>query len=136
MFVCELAPPPTTTTTFDDDDTSIDHTVVDDSATQRDDKVFYMHALILSVFEKSSRTVFSAVDVTAQLFVSNYFRLCSLILIVKHLEDLGSSLRPAYDDSNKRADKALADAHRSRRLVAPLKFKKGVVSWKIQSQLC
>ena len=49
---------------------------------------------------------------------------------------MGSSLKPAYDDSNKRADKATATALRSKRSMAPWKFKKREVSCKIQPQLC
>ncbi len=45
------------------------------------------------------------------------------LTIVKHIKGLGatigSSLKPAHDDSNKRADKALAIALRSKRSMAP-----------------
>ena len=60
--------------------------------------------------------------------------------MVKHVKGLGATigsvLQPAYDDSNKRADKAIATALRSKRSMAPWKFKKRVVSCKIQPQLC
>jgi hypothetical protein len=60
--------------------------------------------------------------------------------VVKHIKDLGatigSSFKPAHDDSNKRADKVLATAHVSKRSMAPWKFKKRVVRCEIQPQLC
>jgi hypothetical protein len=59
---------------------------------------------------------------------------------VKHIKGLGatigSSRKPAYDDSNRRADTAISTALRSKRSMTPWNFKKRIVSCKIQPQLC